>query len=200
VTQDPFTDALENLLASGELTMPHPLIDARLDRVRAATILECFERDYRQEMPGTPPAFDRQAALWAAELFLRACQFHAHRDVDRELMLAALAAELPAGRKAATHYAVDLVFRFLPDLLRLVNATNPRDALAAILKQWAQQWPLSSVGIKGLETDPFELEPILGDSCLRIVYVDRIVATQDATRVGDLRVKAWLAALNKTLV
>ncbi|MEY4178258.1 MAG: hypothetical protein RLY70_1832 [Planctomycetota bacterium] len=194
---NPFTEALESLLLTGRLTMPHPLVDASFDRARATEILVAFERDYRQELPGTPPPLAHTSALWAAERFLLACQFQIHRDVDRELVLTAIPAEAPAERSAATHYAVDLVFRFLPDLLRMVIAANANDVLAGVLTEWAHQWPLSSVGIANLDASRFELEPIVHDPCLSILYVDRIVATRDRSRVDDRRVQVWLEVLGK---
>jgi hypothetical protein len=202
----PFTQALENLLLTGQLSVPHPLVDAKLDRDPARQILESFERDYRLELSGTPPPLDVETALWAAERFLWACQFYVFRDVDREIVLAALAEklptelpdELPAKRGPAAHYAVDLVFRFLPDLSRMTAAADPRDVLLTVLKQWGEQWPLSSVGMGRVDPSQLDLEPILSDASLAILYVDRVVAARDRSRAGDPRVHTWLAAIGQT--
>lgn len=202
----PFTQALENLLLTGQLSVPHPLVDAKLDRDPARQILESFERDYRLELSGTPPPLDLETALWAAERFLWACQFYVFRDVDREIVLAALTEEiadelpdeLPAKRGPAAHYAVDLVFRFLPDLSRMTAAADPRDVLLTALKQWGEQWPLSSVGMDRVDPSQLDLEPILSDASLAILYVDRVVAARDRSRAGDPRVHTWLAAIGQS--
>lgn len=202
----PFTKALENLLLTGQLSVPHPLVDAKLDRELAVQILEAFEREYRLELPGVAPPLDMETALWAAERFLLACQFYVFRDVDRELVLAALPSELPtelpaklpAERRPATHYAVDLVFRFLPDLSRMAAAADPRDVLLSVLKQWGEQWPLSSVGMERVDPTQLDLDPILSDACLSILYVDRVVAARDRSRAGDPRIHPWLAAIGRS--
>ena len=82
-------------------------------------------------------------------------------------------------------YSVDLTFRFLPDLARIARAASEDDPLVKHLLQWASDWPLSSVGIKGIEH--IDVEPFIHDRCLRTMYVDRIVAQTDTSRLKDER-------------
>ena len=51
----------------------------------------------------------------------------------------------------------------------------------------ANAWPLSSVGVSGVEAGG--LEPILDDECLRRLYVDRIIARDDRSRLTHPRVR-----------
>ena len=54
------------------------------------------------------------------------------------------------------------------------------------LRQWAAEWPLSSVGLPNVT--PKSIEPIIRHPCLLGIYRDRIIARQDRSRLGDPRV------------
>ena len=60
------------------------------------------------------------------------------------------------------------------------------------MKVIAAAWPLSSVGINGL--DNLRLESFADDSALLRLYADRIMAAGDASRLGDPRVDDLLRA------
>jgi hypothetical protein len=86
-----------------------------------------------------------------------------------------------------THYSVDLVMRYLPDLMNFAAGAAERDPLVEHLRRWAQQWPLSSVGIRGLgdvSIDGFAESPGL----MRL-YADRILARPDTSRLADPRAR-----------
>jgi hypothetical protein len=57
--------------------------------------------------------------------------------------------------------------------------------LLARLVDWANAWPLSSVGIPG--ASPTALDPVLEHPSLRVVYADRIIARKDLARLNDPR-------------
>ncbi|MBM4077860.1 MAG: hypothetical protein FJ267_19700 [Planctomycetes bacterium] len=87
-------------------------------------------------------------------------------------------------------YSVDLVFRFLPDLVRIVKGMNSSDPLLERLKEWGRQWPLSSVSIPDLLVT--EIEPILADRCLSQLYADRIIESGSTDRLNDPRVREMI--------
>jgi hypothetical protein len=60
------------------------------------------------------------------------------------------------------------------------------------MKRIASAWPLSSVGIAGLEK--LRLEPFVSDPALRRLYADRIIAAGDTSRLGDPRIDDLLRA------
>jgi hypothetical protein len=51
----------------------------------------------------------------------------------------------------------------------------------------ARTWPLSSVGAD-LGPGPFDVDAFVGDASLRALYVDRVLAQADLSRLGDPRV------------
>jgi hypothetical protein len=146
------------------------------------------------EFPSVIPPLAPAAARWAAELFYRACQFTVYRDLGPEKIAAALAAPCPPAQAASRHVSVDLTFRFLPDLYRLAHATSPDDPLCERLRTWAAEWPLSSVGVA--DVNPPHIDDVLEHAGLRTLYVDRIIARRDRSRLSEPRVRqAVLAAV-----
>lgn len=146
------------------------------------------------EFPSNIPPLSPLAARWAAEQFYKACQFAVYRDAGPEKIAAALAAPCPAAPTASRHASVDLVFRFLPDLYRLAHAASPGDPLCERLRAWAADWPCSSVGIG--QVNASNVDDVLGHAGLRTLYVDRIIARRDRSRLRDPPVRqAVLAAL-----
>jgi hypothetical protein len=97
----------------------------------------------------------------------------------------------PSYQAASLHYSVDLIFRFLPDLMRLARSDAENDPLLAYLRQWAVAWPLSSVGIP--DVTPASIEPIVNHRCLMNMYRDRIIARKDRSRRGDPRIEEAVA-------
>lgn len=156
-------------------------------------VLEDCHRTTRMEFPGEPPEFLLPQARWAAEQFYRACQLCVFRDAGPEVVEAALSVRCPASPAAAQHYSVDLVFRFLPDLMRHATTASPSDPLVAHLRSWAVEWPLSSVGIPDVE-DGADLGPIVEHPGLLRLYVDRIVARGDARRLTHQKVSSAVRA------
>jgi hypothetical protein len=54
------------------------------------------------------------------------------------------------------------------------------------LTELARRWPLSSVGVKGLEG--LDVSSFVGDPALLQLYVDRIIERADQSRLTDPRV------------
>ncbi|MEQ8785409.1 MAG: hypothetical protein RIC55_03885 [Pirellulaceae bacterium] len=181
-----FDAFLRDLLNDGRVRVPPPEALPQDQRRAAQQTLVEFEAQYRRELPHHPPPLDLPAANWAAERLLRACQFAVFRDLPADAIAHEAAQQLHGEKTPTVHYAVDLVFRFLPDLLRLARRAAEQDPLVDYLQLLARSWPLSSVGmeIKG----ELDAEAFLDDACLRRLYVDRILAADDPTRLVDARV------------
>lgn len=192
---------LEQLFEESRVTVssPEPL---SADETRAAdATLAALEAVYRLDLPGEAPPLVPAAARWAATSLFQACQFVAFRNAGEEMIAAALGTPKPTEaaihaqknglggpscNAAALHYSVDLTFRFLPDLTRLARSDAENDPLLGYLRQWASDWPLSSVGLA--DVTPSSIEPIANHPCLLGMYCDRIIARKDRSRLGDPRV------------
>lgn len=156
------------------------------------SLLREWDGRVRAEMSFMAPAYEEGAALWAAGSFYRACQLVMDREPGEAVVREALASSCPAPRGAATDYSVDLVFRFLPDLLGYAEQRAPGDAAMDVLRGWAREWPLSSVGL-AVETAP-PADDILGHPSLRRLYLDRIFERRAKDRMADPRLRRWLEA------
>lgn len=151
-----------------------------------------FEREYRLNLAGTAPVPVWSAVRWGAAGVYRAAQFLAYRELGPDALARDLGIPCPEPPSAAVCYSVDLSFRFLPDLIRLARAAAANDPLVERLMAWAASWPLSSVGISGVSPGP--IEAFIEDESLRMLYVDRIIATKDVSRLTNDRVRIAVAA------
>jgi hypothetical protein len=131
-------------------------------------------------------------------MFYRACQFAVFRDVPAEAVAGALSVPCPGAtavtavaQSPAVHYSVDVVFRFLPDLARFARSAADNDPLLEPLQRWARQWPLSSVGMAGVDGADVAF---VAHPALLALYVDRVIATRDRSRLADERVRQAVRA------
>lgn len=147
----------------------------------AMPVLRKWEVQQRLALPGEPLEFDAAAALWGATSLYLAAALTIHREAGPEVIDELLSEPPPDRTQPAAHYAVDLTFRFLSDLVRLAKSASSDDPLVARLLDWSRAWPLSSVGMAGVgEVDavPLRTSPLL----VRL-YVDRILAAGDENRL-----------------
>jgi hypothetical protein len=164
------------------------------EQASVAELLCAWDTLVRQEFPGPAPPLAIGAASWAAEQFYRVCQFAVYRDLDAQIIAATLATPCPETLSAASVYSVDLVFRFLPDLQRLVKARAAADPLVDSLNRCAEQWPLSSVGIRDIEQfDAAVLDVVREHPGLWRLYIDRVIERRDLSRLADHRVQLAVA-------
>lgn len=183
-----YPEFLETLFEEGRLSVAPPETLAEDELAAGDVVLARFEQIGRLEMPGEPPQFAPQAGRWAAVGFYRACQFTVYRDVDAETIAAALGQTYSGAMSPAVHYSVDLVMRYLPDLIRFAASAAEDDPLVVQLRRWACDWPLSSVGIA--ELGDFSIAGFSGDASLLLLYADRVLAAADRSRIGDPVVQA----------
>ncbi len=178
------TAFLHDLFTIGKVTItPTPEQFGRRDIVEASEVLgQRYEED-AQEMPGRVPDFLPEAALWAAQYLYRGAQLTLLRDLDEEAVVKLLP-PYPEKKSAEAIYSIDLSFRYLPDLFNLARGLAPADVLVKTLRETAENWPFSSIGINvsNLNTDH-----IYENTSLRQAYVDRIIAAKDQRRMQEDR-------------
>jgi hypothetical protein len=144
------------------------------------------------ELGLAPPPFSSVAALWAARLIYHLCQFTVCRDISPEQINSVCGVPCPETRGPETDWSADLTLRHLPKIFQLACHLSQADPLIQNLKQIATDWPLSSVGIPGLEIS--QIESFFEHPTLRRLYADRIIAAEDTSRLNDPRVAAILRA------
>jgi hypothetical protein len=139
-------------------------------------------------LAGHAPEFSLGAAIWAAQRLYQLSRFVVCRDIPAGEVATALAERCPEPRGASVDWSVDIAFRLLPEIYRTARHLSNADPLINEIKKFAEAWPLSSVGIPDLHVA--ELDSFISHPALLQLYVDRVLATGDASRLNDERVKA----------
>lgn len=181
------TDFLRQLQQDGTAVV-HASTDAfsTADQQQAKAFLRQQEERERLHWPGVVPAFNEDAAIWAATFLFRAAQFFVHRDFEEKQLRKSLC-PYPKQLGAAEAYSADLCLRHLPRLHQKAKALAPADVLVELLEQTARQFPLSSVGINA--EGPWAVAPLLAHPSLRLMYTDRVIEHKDQSRLEDTAIR-----------
>jgi len=174
------TDFLSALINKGEVTVapiPAPFDDE--DKRLALIHLQQYYEDDCTDMPAIVPEYNAEAALWAACYIYRTIQFILLRNLG-EAEISAWLQPYTGPQTASAAYAVDLTFRYLPDLFHLAQGLSPEDPLVKEMAATAAKWPFSAAAIPSVITDDLSL--ILEHDALRIAYTDRIMLAKDITK------------------
>ncbi len=178
-------NVIQQLFEDGRLVLQTDQRPTLVDIRRGVEVVVEFEPDFRQTLAHTPPDVAQDAVSWSVEQFYLIAQRIAYQHLDQSKV--GFHFDAPPAPTAGALYSVDLVFRFLPDLLRLSRSAEVNAPLTERLTNLATNWPLSSVGI-ALSTEP-EIQAILDCLSLRILYVDRIIAAGDIARLSHPEIR-----------
>jgi hypothetical protein len=181
---------LQSLANDGRV--PVSSVESHIDDSDALSLLEGLDSASRAELGLDLPEFSAQAALWAARLFHQLCRFVVCREIGEEQTKKACGLVCPVARGPGTDWSVDLTIRHLPRLFQLARHLSKGDPLVEEMKRIAADWPLSSIGIPGLEN--LQLDAFISHPALKRLYADRVVAAGDTSRLGDPRLDDLLRA------
>ncbi len=179
---------LSQLKESGGIVLENPSEPRAIDLERCDEALLEFERVVRPTLAWDPPELSLPAARWAVRMMYGISQMLVFRDIGGEVLERRFARRCPGAPSPSRCYSVDLTFRYLPDVLSIAQRAAPGDPLVDRIRQTAREWPLSSVGapeIGEVSTDGF-----WDSRSLRQLYVDRILARQDRSRLSTGPVRA----------
>lgn len=163
-----------------------------IDDSDALPLLRELDRCIRDELALELPVFSPTAALWAARLFHQLCRCAVCRDIPEEQINQFCNIPCPEPHNPETDWSADLTLHYLPNLFQLARHLSSADPLVVQIKKIAAEWPLSSVGIAGLERPC--VDAFIGHPALRRVYADRIPAAADTSRIGDTQIDNLLRA------
>jgi hypothetical protein len=181
-----FVQFIQDLIQHGKVIVDGQVIPFTNEDIQQATEL-LHEQYNRQalELTGMVPAFHPEAAVWAAHFLYRSVQLVMLRDLDEEAVNRLLT-PFQGPVSPETILSIDISFRYLPNLLGLAKGLAPEDVLVKRLQEVAAQWPFSSVGMQVAEDT--DIEVIMGNTCLRSAYIDRIIAARDSKRCNNILV------------
>ena len=182
---------LEELRTTGEVSVPAGGEAFEIGESLEPEIRQ-FDQSARRALAGEAPALDLVVAEWAARLLAEAARAAIAREMEPAKIAAVFAQPCPRPHSPETDYSADLFLRYLPDLLAWLQRLAAEDPLVTEIRRICGAWPLSSVGVKDLPLG--SIEPFIGPAALRQLYVDRILARKDFSRIGDARVADGLRA------
>ena len=183
-------DFVKDLTQTGRVTTAGAVFTFEEADINATTrLLGKFHETDAQQMPLTAPAFEPEAATWAAQYLYHAVQSVLLRELTDETVLQLLS-PYPKAITPERVYSVDLTLRHLPELLALAKGLAPDDVLVKCLMATARQFPFSSVGL--VLTDEPDLSPVLAHPSLRYAYRDKIIACRAGNRVTNSEIKALI--------
>ena len=173
---------LQALLDHGRVHVAAPTAPlSKQDMLAAMEILREQDSVSRLDAPEGLPELELGVALWGAKTAYGACQLVVFRQLDEPAIAELLPPAPTHGNPQSRHWSADLTLRFLPDLLRQASAVSEEDPLVRQLRSLAYQWPLSSVGIEGV--NPEHVDELAASPALLQLYVDRILARKDFPRL-----------------
>lgn len=157
-------------------------------------VLERYEFRHRLSLPAVAPKFHVGAATWAAAMLVRVCQLALQsRVVEEQVEVSLLGFEGGALLSAERVYSVDMVMSSLPELWQWLLRRESSGVLLEGVKELGRRWPLSSVGMGDLGN--IDEGTWREHASLRRVYLDRIVACSETSRLRSLWVRAELESL-----
>lgn len=148
----------------------------RVPETDLAQTLLFLSHEYKNESrdyPYNAPAFDEQAALWAAKTVYTAAQLMLYRENksdELDQLLPACQRNIDAG----AILSADICLRFLPPMLVQLKMIDAEDRLIAILEKQLHLWHYSGVNYS-LNPNQLSFEVIASNPCLNQLYANRVI-------------------------
>ncbi len=135
-----------------------------------------LEKEYQDEMldwPSGAPAFNPEAATWAAVLVFNAGQLMLHRDMNRDEMNKQLVI-FPGEMSASVILSADLMCRFLPSMLNQLKLIDPEDVLIPALENIIRLFHYSAISY-GWNEDQLDFSCIRSNPFMLNLYAERVM-------------------------
>ena len=135
-----------------------------------------LKKIYQEECicyPHGYPPFDEKAALWGAQILYISCQLVLFRKQNLE-DIQALLNDFSNPKTPSTILSADLMLRFLPSVIEILQSLSPEDPLIELLTLLLEEWHYSGIAFP-LNSENLSFEIELQDPCLRQLYLDRVI-------------------------
>jgi MoxR-vWA-beta-propeller ternary system domain bpX4 len=176
-----FYNTIYQLRSNEEIILYDKMLDISEDDEELVKSFLLIEYDGEKEnYPYTAPAYDANAALWAAKIVYTTSQLMLYREHKIE-ELKALLPEYEGELNASAILSSDLCLRFLPQILNETKYIDPDDELISLVEKYLKDWHYSSIGYP-INADKLAFDVIASNKCLQQMYVDRIITRKDAKR------------------
>lgn len=139
------------------------------------TVLELLQERFDQEATGYPgplPGWDAAAGEWAVQVVFHAAQLLLYRSHDREALTGYFTG-FGRPKTAAAILSADIILRYLPSILRQLEAIDVEDELIPLLNGVLREWHYT--GLLADLSPEDAIDTILAEECLAQLYADRVI-------------------------
>jgi len=176
---------IDNLFQTEKL-----VLFGRIDSVseeEQSEVIKLLEAHFNLESldyPNPTPLFHRDAAIWSSTILFHAAQLVMYREHNSD-SLKNFFPDFGQPKSASSIITSDLCLRFIPSILKYLEQIDIEDELIPILKKLLTEWHYSGL-LSDITLNSIDVEPILIDSCLSKLYVDRTIE-QKKNEVGQTK-------------
>ncbi|MEM6469115.1 MAG: hypothetical protein AAF802_06060, partial [Planctomycetota bacterium] len=114
------------------------------DRERSESLLRDADRVAALHAPGAAVELSLEASIWSATVLRWLTAMMLDRVQSEIGLPETFQSSQPSIKDPMSHWSVDLMFRFLPDLRRRSSSGTHEDPLTGTIDEVAKAWPLSS--------------------------------------------------------
>lgn len=133
-----------------------------------------LKAEYKKESinyPNKAPAFDSNAAIYAAIFLYQTAQLILYRE-QREEDINKYYSAYEGTIDASAMVSADLCLRFIPHLLKGIILINADDPLIPILEKRMYFWAYSAIEIPNFNYIKFDIEK---NKCITNLFLDRVI-------------------------
>lgn len=163
-----FHEWLKQVIEHGEAVFSSAPSTWKYDEKAIRDFLHQYHALESLDLAGPPIPLDVDSGIWASRTLAAACWEVATGQVEPPQKATAE----PKPTSPATHFSVDLFFRFLPRVLQRARAAGMSDSLVERLELLLNQWPLSGVLFPG-DRQPLTDLDFSGHPGLQILFAER---------------------------
>lgn len=159
-------------------------------------VIDFLHGEYEREAADYPfiaPAFSAEAALWGAKILYFTAQLFLYRD-DSEADLSAIIPPFDGVADASAMLSADLCLRFLPSVKYALENVDINDALILLVNKHLTVFPYSGITNDGDVLPGVDTSIVLGNDCLKQLYLDRIAERKAAKWAAEPVIKSALLA------
>ncbi len=154
-------------------------------------LLAEYERE-KTEYPHTPPEFDAEAAVWAAQVIYLIAQSILYRNLRMDELQPHLPVS-PPEIKAPAIVSADLCLRFLPHLNQVLVNIDAEDELIPWSAAILHAWHYSAIRAHS-QLDNLDFSAITVNPCLHQLYANRVAEFKNAELAKLPEIKPLIAA------
>jgi hypothetical protein len=175
----PFLDTIHSLRTAECIMLYNkkPLMEVDSDGIVSLFL----EEEYQNEalhFPFLAPAYDPDAAMWAAKLVYHAAILNIDRT-DIVKVIWHLLTPYPNEITPSAMLSVDITLRFVTEMLPELKLIDPEDTIIQILEHIIAAFPYTCVGYTFTHSMDIAVEKVLENECMRQMMLNRIVERKD---------------------